>query len=376
MMNAIAIDPTRMTENIDMSTPRHRAGFTFRAICSLVFTIGLLTGLPGIARAQTGFCEGTIDFCFNAPDGLPWYDNAQPPVYGCFTDLIHSGFRPPSAATITFRPPEINMFRNMKSIANPGGTNPWGDSTVKPETCALNFYGDSLLTSNNHAEMWITIVQPPGKSIPMFEKWGLTATVWYDNVGGAPNPHGSGGWNNGKAVGIVANYNPANKKGLFLGVFDAGNTESMQLVQFDATPDGAASPSTNMSNPTVIASKALAVNSVHSTGDGGSTFASFAYVITLDISTPVDASQPTGYRLDALASIFPAITPYNQAPGNYSCPNNYAPDQQCLVYHGPLPAGIIGKGAVGLATLAPTSGAGVIDTYISKFTIKPGQDSD
>jgi hypothetical protein len=373
-MNAIAIDPARMTENIDMSTPQHRAGITFKAICSLVFTMGLLTGLPGTAGAQTGFCEGVIDFCNNAPDGKPWYDNAQPPVYGCFTDVIHYGWRPPTLPT-TFRPPEINRFINMKSGANPGGTNPWGDSATKPETCALNFYGDSLLTSNNHAEMWITIVQPPGKSIPMFNKWGLTATVWFDNVGGAPNPYGNGGWNNSKAVGIVTNYNPATRMGLFLGLFDAGNTESLSLVQFDVTPDANASPRTNMINPTVIASKSLTPSSITSYGDNALAPAK-AYVVTLDVSTVADATQPTGYRIDAYASVYPALTPYNQAPGHYSCPNNYAPDQQCLVYHGPLPAGIIAAGAVGLATLAPTSGAGVVDTYVSRMTIKPGQDSD
>ena len=241
-MNTIAIDPARMTENIDMSTPRHRAGIAFRALCSLVFTIGLLTGLPGTASAQTGFCEGTIDFCGNAPDGHPWYDNAQPPVYGCFTDVdpFRDGDRP-ILATVTFRPPEINVYKNMKSAANPGGTNPWGDSSNKPETCGLNVYGDSLLTSNGKAEMWITIVQPPGKTIPMFNKWGLTATVWYDNVGGAPNPHGNGGWNNSKYVGIVTNYNPATKKGLYLALCDAGNTEQMALVQFDASPDATVS---------------------------------------------------------------------------------------------------------------------------------------
>lgn len=375
-MNAIAIDPARMTENIDMSTPQHKAGIAFRALCSLVFTMGLLTGLPGTAWGQTGFCEGTIDFCGNAPDGNPWYDNAQPPVYGCFTDVLHYGWRPDNVATVTFRPPEINVYKNMKSAANPGGTNPWGDSATKPETCGLNVYGNSLKTSDNKAEMWITIVQPPGKSTPMFNKWGLSATVWFDNVGSAPAPHGAGGWNNNKAVGIVTNYDPATKKGLFLALYDAGNTETLRLVQFDATPDATASPRTNMWNPTVIASKNLAVGSVVSTGDGGSTFASKAYVVTLDISTVADATYASGYRIDAYASVFPALTPYNQSPGNYSCPNNYAPDQQCLVYHGALPAGIIAAGAVGLATLAPTSGAGVVDTYVSRFTIKPGQDSD
>ena len=379
-MDTIAIGlrfgPAKVTENIDMSAPRHKAGIPFRGIRSLLFAIGLLTGLPGTAVAQTGFCQGTIDFC-DVENGHPkWYDNAQPPTYGCFTDVIHSGYTPPSAATVEFRPPEINVYQNMHSTTNAGGSNPWGDSPTKPQTCGLNFYGNAQLISNNHADMWITIVQPPGQTIPMLNSWGLTATVWFDNVSGAPNPHGNGGWNNSKGVGIVANYNPANKTGLFLALFDAGNTESLALVQFDSTPDGAANPRTNMVNPTVIASKALAVSSISSRGDGGSLINSLAYVVTLSIYTPADASQPTGFSLNAVASVFPAATPYDQSGNHYFCPDQPAPDQQCMVYHGPLPAGIIDTGAVGLGTLAPTSGAGIVDTYISKFTIAPGSDSD
>ena len=114
-----------------MSTPRYRAGISFRAIGSLVFAMGLLAGLPGTAGAQTGFCEGEIDFCQNASDGKPWYDNAQPQTFGCFTDVSHYGWRPTNTATITFRPPEINMFQNMHTTTYPSGTNPWGDSPDK-----------------------------------------------------------------------------------------------------------------------------------------------------------------------------------------------------------------------------------------------------
>ena len=86
--------------------------------------------------------------------------------------------------------------------------------------------------------MWITILAAPTKgvplssnpNVPMTNCWGLTATVWYDNVTGAPNPRGTGGWNNSKAVGIVTNYNPANKTGLFLAMYDAGNTEVFALT--------------------------------------------------------------------------------------------------------------------------------------------------
>jgi hypothetical protein len=364
-MNAIAIGmwcgPAPVTENIDMSTP-DKAGITFKAICSLVFTIGLLAGLPGTAGAQV-FGGGVIDFCNDDPaTGKPYYDNATPQTFGSFTDLNHSGWRPPNPATVRPRPPQINMFRNMHTTTNPAGTNPWGDSVDKPDKCALNFYGDALYTSNNHAEMWITILAAPGSPPPMTGCWGLTATVWYDDVGKAPNPQGNGGWNNGKAVGIVTNFNPANSTGLFLGMFDSGNTERLDLLTFDASPN----PPNNMINPVAVASTALKVNSVISTGS--SQFFSLAYVMTMDICTGPDGTGTN--RISAIASMQPAVSLYSP-PG--TCPDDRKPDQQCLVYNGLLPAGIIASGAVGLATLAPTSGAGVVDTYVSRFTFTGGE---
>ena len=378
------------TENIDMSTPRQKATIPFGAFRSVI-TIGLLAGIAGTAGAQTGFCTGTIDFC-DVENGHPkWYDNTNVSgqlntgqTYGCFTDVDHSGWRPPTLPA-TWRPPEISVYQGMAwldtTVSQPyppsayhSGTNPWGDSAYKPQRCGLNFYGNSLLTSNNHAEMWATIVQPPGGTMPMYDSWGLTATVWFDNVTGPPNPRGSGGWNNQKAVGIITNYNPSNKTGLFLGLFDAGNTEFLCLQQFDLSPQ----PPSNMNNPTTILCKQLAVSSILSTGDGGSSTQSYGYVVTLSISTPVNAGSPSGRSLSAHASVWPANSPYRnqQAQNRFSCPDSYAPDQQCLDYTGNLPSGILGAGGVGLATLAPTSGSGIVDTYISRFTIAPGSTSD
>ena len=400
-MSAIAIERqlALVTENIDMSTT-NKARNAFRAVRSLVFAIGLLAGLPAQAVLT---CVGDIDFCDKASDGTPlWYDNANVQTKGCFTDVTRSGWTPSNVATVEARAPEINVYQDMawadttkSPLVYHSGTNPWGDSPYKPQRCGLNFYGDSRLTSNNHAEMWATIVWPPGTSSPpVLDSWSLTATIWYDNVTGAPNPHGSGGWNNGKAVGIITNYDYLNRTGLFLGLFDAGNTESLRLMQFDISADAAAVPRLNMCDPpgkptspgnscpagSVIASKALNVSSILSTGDGGSSTQSYAYVVTLSIHTLPDPSDPTKNNLDAVASVFPANTTYNQGPGNlYSCasvPPTPAPDQQCFTYHGSLPASLPGKGAVGLATFAPVSGAGVVDTYIGKFTITGGGPGD
>jgi hypothetical protein len=397
-MSAIAIERwlAPVTENIDMSTTG-KARNTFRAVRSLVFAIGLLAGLPAQAVLT---CVGDIDFCDKASDGTPlWYDNANIQTKGCFTDVIRSGWRPSDATTVTPRAPEINVFQDMawadttkSPLVYHSGTNPWGDSLYKPQQCGLNFYGDSLKTSDNHAEMWATIVWPPGlPSPPVLDSWSLTATIWYDNVTGAPNPKGSGGWNNGKAVGIITNYDYTNRTGLFLGLFDAGNTESLRLMKFDVSPNASVTPRLNMCDPqggppsspgnncpggSDIAFKALVPNSIKSTGDGGSSTQSYAYVVTLSIKTLPDTSDPTKRNLDAVASVFPANTTYNQGPGNlYSCasvPPTPAPDQQCFVYHGSLPAGLLGLGAVGLATLSRTGGSGVVDTYIGKFTITGG----
>ena len=383
-----------------MSTSQRRAETSFRAFRSLVLTVGLLAGVAGSASAAStvctpapGYtpppqcaCTGEIDFCTpNPADGLPWYDNKNTipgaaytgQTTGCFTDVDHSGWRPPGVATITWRPPQITLYQGMAWVDTSqsppftlhAGTNPWGDSLYKPQQCGLNFYGNSELTSNNHAEMWATIVQPPGFAPLMQSGWDLKATMWYDNVTRAPNPRGSGGWNNNKGVGIITNYNPANRTGLFLALFDAGNTEFLCLEQFDLSPQ----PPNNMNNPTVIFCKSLAVGSILSTGDGGSATQSYPYVVSLRVSTPVDASYPSGYALNAVASVYPATVNI----GGHTCPDDYlVGSQQCMVYHGGLPSGILGVGAVGIATLAPTSGSGVVDTYISKITVTPGSLGD
>ena len=177
-MNTIAIDPARMTENIDMSTPDTERESRSGPSARWSSRSGCWPACPGPRRRRPAFARATSISATTPPTATPWYDNAQPPVYGCFTDVLHSGWRPSNMTTVTFRPPEINIYQNMNSTTanppNPAGTNPWGDSPDKPWPCGLNFYGDSLLTSNGHAEMWITIVQPPGKTHPHDQQAGAS----------------------------------------------------------------------------------------------------------------------------------------------------------------------------------------------------------
>jgi hypothetical protein len=370
--------------------PPDKAGMAWKAVSTLVLSVGMLAGLPGTAGAQI-FNGGVIDFCNDDPaTGRPYYDNAWDPTtgldntilssnlpvysypqsFGSFTDLALTGWFTGTPLSRRNHTNMINVYRNMHSTTNLGGTNPWGDSPTKPATCALNVYGDSGKMSDGKASMWITILASPtaGQSlkaadnaglVPKTNCWGLTATVWFDSVGATPDPYGTGGWNNSKGVGIVTNFNPQDSTGLMLALFDSGNTESLKLVQFDASVDYP----NNMANPTVIASAGLTPSSISSRGDGGSTVNSLAYVVRLDICTGADPNNANA--ISALASVQPALS--TNTPG--TCPSDKPADQQCLVYNGPLPAGIIANGAVGIATLAPTSGAGVVDTYVSKFTV-------
>ena len=58
-----------------MSDMLNKARMAFKVVCSLVFSVGMLAGLPGTASAQPA--TGTADFCDAAT-----YDNANPQTAG------------------------------------------------------------------------------------------------------------------------------------------------------------------------------------------------------------------------------------------------------------------------------------------------------
>jgi hypothetical protein len=227
----------------------------------------------------------------------------------------------------------------------------------------LNFFGPAGKLSDGKADMWLTILGTPQYGVqwnmtdppPMNECWGLKATVWFDNSALG------GGWNNGKWIGMVTNFDTFTKKGLYFALFDSGNTERLGLFSFDASLTYPA----NMSMPTTVASVGLRPSSITGAGGGGTSY-SLAYYMTLDICTGPDASGNN--RVDAVGSIQPSVTTYPRG----TCPNDYSPDQQCLQFHGALPAGIVPSGAAGLAALSPTTGAGFIDIYVSDFGFTGG----
>ena len=158
-----------------------KAGMAFKVVCSLVFSIGMLAGLPGTASAQPA--TGTAHFCDAAT-----YDNASPQTAGSglFTDL-----------------------RRGRGI------------NLDAPDCVLNVTG----SVGSAGDMWITLLGTPGNPTPpTFDCVFMSAPVVIHK------------FNNRKAIGFVSNVqpgvNPGSGTGLFVGLYDNGNTDAVTLSTF------------------------------------------------------------------------------------------------------------------------------------------------
>jgi hypothetical protein len=317
--------------------PPDKVRMAWSAFCRLVFSVAMVAGVSGTTAAQSN--SGFIDFCDPTV-----YDNATGELqqsFGSFTDVYRYGWFPNDLTSIAYRPDQINIYRNLDTA------NPIGDSFPKPRKCGLNFFGQSGAVSNNRGDMWITILSPPTRGQPLTvpaalsnDCWGLTATLWFDSAGGR-------GHDNNKGVGVVTNFNPSTKTGLFFGVFDASNTETLRLQSFNAAP----SYPSNMAPPADVA-PAVTVPSIVSGGDSGGPL---AYVLQLDVCSD-------GTNLNAIGSVRPATSTAG------TCPSDKTANQTCLVFRGPLPSGVSQNGAAGIAAVAPLNpGRVYVDTYVADF---------
>jgi hypothetical protein len=159
--------------------PQYKARNTFKVFCSLVFSAGMLAVLPGTAVATIPPTTGTEDFCSSAS-----YDNDDPQATGHFTDR-----------------------RNGAGINADHGN------------CVLNLSG----STGSAGDLWITTLHWPGNAgtDPTFQCVEVTAEFLIKT------------FNNRKGVGIVTHYDPATGKGLFLGLYDNGNTDGLTLSTFE-----------------------------------------------------------------------------------------------------------------------------------------------
>jgi len=149
-----------------------------RVLCSLVGVVGMLVVLSGTAAA-TIISSGSADFCTQ-------YDNATTQKFGWFTDLR--------------RGPGIN---------------------ADTDACVLNITGSVGSTE----DMWITLLHfplNPGTD-PLFSCVRIRAEVLIKR------------FDNRKGLGIVTNVDPVTKKGLFLGLYDNGNSDALTLSTFNGS---------------------------------------------------------------------------------------------------------------------------------------------
>jgi hypothetical protein len=173
-----------------MNTLRKRR-FALKVVYSSLFSAGMLV-LPGTAGAAIPI-PGSVNFCA----AYKGYDNALVPVpgqsTGRFTDLRRGN--------------DINAHH----FAAPPN-----------DYCQLNLTG----STGSAGDMWITMLDSPDGAegpAPTFFCPGVKAEVLIKR------------FDNRKAVGFVTHYDPATGKGLFLGLYDNGNTDALTLSTFNAT---------------------------------------------------------------------------------------------------------------------------------------------
>lgn len=178
--------------------------------------------------------------------------------------------------------------------------------------CTLNLTG----STGSAGDMWITVVDG-AEGTPTPQCVSLTAQVLIKK------------YDNRKAVGFVTNLSGGGK-GLFLGLYDNGNTDAMTLSTFDASTGKLG---------TTVANKSL----------GSKIQENVWYQLELDICN-------NGAHLVGQAS----VEPFPPA-GGPACTGA----QACLDIDTALPAGISVDGRIGIAGYAKSS---FVDSSVKNFS--------
>ena len=252
---------------------------TFKGTGLLFLSVAMLIVSAGVLEAAVCvLCSGSVtNFCADYSNGLP--PNGTPQTFGLFTDIR--------------RNPEIN--------AGPGN-------------CNLNFTG----FANNASDMWITLLRPPSSGGAFFGSIEVEGNVVIHR------------FNNRKGIGWVALYNDSTKRGLFLGIFDNGNTDSLTLMTFDSST-GLATPVPNGNVP--LGSKILE---------------NAEYNLELQVTV-------SGPALHVHGSVQPGASDVDDCTG----------DNICLNFDGTLLAlGLSPTGEIGIAAWAKLA---VVDSSVLSF---------
>ena len=174
-----------------------KARVAMNVVGSLVFSVGMLGLLAGTAGANP---VGNPTFCdpattFNHLN--TGYDNTDPQPHG-----------PPNGR---------GAWADLRH-----GSQIFAVYDANPANCLLELIG----SVGSAGDMWITLLDPPYylQTEPILGcPTNISAEVRIKK------------YDNRKAVGFVTNYDAATGKGLFLGLYDNGNTDALTLSTFEAT---------------------------------------------------------------------------------------------------------------------------------------------
>lgn len=177
-------------------------------------------------------------------------------------------------------------------------------------SCLLNLTG----STGAAGDMWIAMLNAPDDPPPpTFSCVSIDATVTIHK------------FDNRKAVGFVANYDPATQKGLFLGLYDNGNSDGLTLSTFNG-----ATGQLLATVKTLFLSAKIQEN--------------VGYFLELDICNDGTTLTATGTVKNGTATV------------------------GALSFTGPIPTGISSSGQIGIAGQAKSA---AVDSSVSKFEWGP-----
>jgi hypothetical protein len=253
---------------------------TFKGAGLLFLSVAMLIISAGVLEAGGISPSGSVDFC----NQFSYDNNPGTQVFGNFTDIRRNA-----------------------------------DINLDYPNCRLDFTG----FANNASDMWITLLRQPCCGIQPFGSVEVEGNIVIHT------------FNNRKGIGWVALYSNSTKRGLFLGVFDNGNTDGLTLMTFDSST-GLATPVKNVPLGSKILENA-------------------EYNLELQVVVSGDALHVHG-------SVHPAASETEDCTG----------DDNCLEFDGSLLAlALPSSGEIGIAAWAKLA---VVNSSVTSFEWGPVED--
>ena len=289
-------------------------------------TLSFVIDTTGLAPAGASLPDGFSFFLLDHQSGLPLFTTSHPTGANALL-LFNIGTEPLPDLYTSDKVKVTAVIRIDSGVAGFCDATSYDNGAVQTKGLFTDLrrgsginadYGSCLLnltgSTGAAGDIWITMLNAPDdQPPPTFSCVSIDATVTIHR------------FDNRKAVGFVANYDPVTQKGLFLGLYDAGNSDGLTLSTF--------SGATGQLLATV---KTLSL--------GAKIQENVGYFLELDICNDGTTLTATGTVKNGTAVV------------------------GVLSFKGPIPAGISSSGQIGIAGQAKSSS---VDSSVSKFEWGP-----